>query len=61
MTAYAAALWRQPLTMTCCLTDIAQQPPLGGCSPIVAADDCIDSLDFLCLHSVVGPLDRSGP
>ncbi len=36
----------QPLTTTCCLTDIAQQPLLGGCPPIAAADDCVDTLDF---------------
>ena len=47
MAAYAAARRRsQPLTTAYCMTEIAQQPPLRGCSPIVAADDCIDSLDF---------------
>jgi len=40
---YAA---EQPLTTECRLTEIAQQPPLGGCQPVVAADDCIDSLGF---------------
>ena len=34
------------MTTTCCLTDIAQQPPLGGYPPIAAADDCVDTLDF---------------
>ena len=43
----AAAMRRpQPLKTVYCMTEIAQQPPLGGCPPIVAADDCVDSLDF---------------
>jgi len=50
---YAAA---QPSTTTYCLTEIAQQPPLGGCPPIVAAGDCIDSLDF---KSCISWLDHS--
>ena len=40
---YAAA---QPLMTESCHTEKAQQPPFGGCPPIVAADDCIDSSDF---------------
>ena len=43
MAAYAAAIRRsQPLTTAYCMTEIAQQPPLGGCPPIVVADDCMD-------------------
>ena len=40
---YAAAA---ALTTAYCMTEIAQQPPLRGCPPMVAADDCMDSLDF---------------
>jgi len=50
-----------PQTLLAVMTDIAQQPPLGGCPPIVAADNCMDLGGLLCLHAVVGPLDRSRP
>ena len=38
------------------MTETAQQPPLGGCPPVVAADDCIDLLDF---RSCISWLDHS--
>jgi len=49
----------QPLAMTYCLTEAAQQPPLGGGPPIVAADDCIDSLDFRPYISWLSHLTRA--
>ena len=47
MAAYAAAMRRRSLRRRhTAMTETAQQPPLGGCPPTVAVDDCIDSLDF---------------